>query len=497
MNLASILDGHPDGAVALTSRGASTTYGELRAQVEALRGALGDAGVATGDRVALVCANNRTFVLGYLAALGAGAVAVPLNPGSPAAELTRELAAVGVRAAVVGPVGARAFAEVDRAAVPTLATVIAPPGAGLEGALDLDELLEGEPAPMVERAPDDLAVLIFTAGTAGHPKAACLTHGNLLANIEQVQQVPGRALSPDDVSYGVLPMFHIFGLNVVLGMTLAAGARLVLAERFDPASAAAAIRSEGVTVLAGAPPMWVAWASMPDLPADTFAGVRLAASGASRLPVEAARTIQERFGLTIAEGYGLTEASPVVTSSVGADVRLGSVGRPVPGVRVRLVDADGEDALLGDAGEIWVQGPNVFPGYWEDEEATAAALTPDGWLRTGDMAVADEDGYLYLVDRAKDLIIVSGFNVYPAEVEEALIEHPGIQAAGVVGVPHPYSGEAVKAFVVAAPGVELDEDEVIAHTATRLAGYKCPTAVEIVDELPHGLGGKVLRRSLR
>jgi long-chain acyl-CoA synthetase len=197
------------------------------------------------------------------------------------------------------------------------------------------------------------------------------------------------------------------------------------------------------------------------------------------------------------EGYGLTEASPVVTTSVGDDPRCGSIGRPLAGIEVRLVDANGEDALVEDPGELWVRGPNVFAGYWNDPEATANVLTDDGWLRTGDIAVVSDDGYLSLVDRAKDLIIVSGFNVYPAEVEDVLIAHPGIDACAVVGVKHPYSGETVKAYVVPTPGRSLEEDDVIAWCTERLARYKCPDKVMFVDELPQGVGGKVLRWALR
>jgi long-chain acyl-CoA synthetase len=496
VNLASIIDGHPDDRLALLSRGHPTTYGELRARVGALRGALVDLGVEPGDRVAIIAANNLKFVIGYLASLGVGAVAVPLNPASPSLELQRELAAIGAKAAIVGPNGAAAFSGIERAAVPSLEHVISRSVTGPD-VHHFDELLEHEPAPVVERGPDDLAVLIFTAGTAGSPKAAMLTHGNLLANLEQVQQLEGRRVGPDDVGLGVLPMFHIFGLNVVLGLNLMAGASVVLAERFDPVSSLDTIRDRGVTVVAGAPPMWMAWANLPGAPADAFASVRLAVSGASRLTPEVAEAFERRFGLQVSEGYGLTEAAPVVTSSAG-EYRPGSIGQPLPGVQIRLVDpVENADALLGDTGEIWVKGPNVFPGYWRDEAATNGALTPDGWLRTGDLAVADDDGWLYIVDRAKDIIIVSGFNVFPAEVEEVLLEHPGIADAGVVGVDHPYSGEAVKAYVVAAPGVELEEDEVIEFCASRFARYKCPTKVMFVDEIPQGLGGKVLRRELR
>jgi long-chain acyl-CoA synthetase len=294
----------------------------------------------------------------------------------------------------------------------------------------------------------------------------------------------------------VLPLFHIFGLNVVLGLSLFAGSRVVLIERFDPSSVIESIVQHGVTILPGAPAMWTAW-SAADIPSDAFATVRIAASGAAKLSLEVAAKIEQRFGVTISEGYGLTEASPVVTTAAGRASKPGSIGGPLPGVRVRLVDADGDDVLIGDAGELWVSGPNVFAGYWNDPAATANALTPDGWLRTGDIAVVDDDGSVFLVDRAKDLIIVSGFNVYPAEVEDVLLEHPAVAACAVVGVTHPYSGEAVKAYVVLGPGAAVEEDDLIAFCADHLARYKCPEKVAFVDELPVGLGGKVLRRELR
>ncbi|MDQ3384389.1 MAG: AMP-binding protein, partial [Actinomycetota bacterium] len=350
--------------------------------------------------------------------------------------------------------------------------------------------------PDVDRQPGDLAVLVFTAGTAGSPKAAMLTHGNLLANIEQVQRGE-RPFTTADVTLGVLPLFHIFGLNAALGVTLAAGASIVLAERFDPAGTLELIRSHRCTIVSGAPPMWVAWASMPGATADAFSSVRAAVSGASPLADETVLAVRARFGIDLHQGYGLTEASPVVTSSGVEGAPLGSVGRPLPGVEVRIIDADGLDVELGDQGELWVRGPNVFAGYWHDPEATASAITPDGWLRTGDVAVADGAASIWIVDRAKDLIIVSGFNVYPAEVEGVLLEHPGIEGVAIVGAPHPHAGEAVKAYVVAARGHHLEEEQVIDFCADHLARYKCPSTVTFVDEIPTGLGGKVLRRSLR
>lgn len=496
-NLASIIEPHPADAVALISRGRTTTYGALREATGGLRAGLAALGLEPGDRVAIVAANNWYFVVSYLAVVGAGCVAVPLNPSSPGPELTRELAAVDARAVIAGPRSQTVLSGLDRGALPALEHVVVSQSDDLPGAVLLDDLIATPAKPIVERADDDLAVLIFTSGTAGSPKAAMLTHGNLLANLRQCQDHPGRAQAADDVAFAVLPFFHIFGLNVVLGLTLLAGATALTIERFDPQSGIESIANHGVTVISGAPAMWSAWASLPGTSADAFAGVRLATSGAARLDPSIARTLEERFGLEVTEGYGLTEAAPVVSSGHGVDAPIGSIGIPLPGLAVRLMDADGQDALVGDAGELWVKGPNVFAGYWEDPVATAEALTPDGWLRTGDVAVVDDDGFLFLVDRAKDLIIVSGFNVYPAEVESVIAEHPAVAQVAVVGVPHPHSGEAVKAYVVVVDGSHVEEDDIVHHCEAHLARYKCPQKVMFVDELPQGASGKVLRKLLR
>jgi long-chain acyl-CoA synthetase len=496
MNLASILDPHPDDAVALISRGKRTTYGELREQAGRLRGGLVGLGVEPGDRVAVVAANNWWFVVTYLAVLGVGAVAVPLNPTSPPRELERQLQAVGARIVVAGPSAKAAVAALDRATLPDLEHVVEQdPGADADVALA--GLLDADPRPIVDRSPDDLAVLVFTSGTAGAPKAAKLTHGNLLANIEQCQAHIGRAQGPGDVVLGVLPFFHIFGLNVVLGLSLAAGSCVLTIERFDPQSALDAITNHGVTVVTGAPTMWSAWASLPGTRPGALASVRLAASGAAKLDAQVRRLIADRFGVEVDEGYGLTEAAPVVTSSTRVGAPEGSVGSPLPGVRVRLVDSDGHDALVGDPGEIWVAGPNVFGGYWDEPDASASAVDREGWLHTGDVAIVDDDGFLFLVDRVKDLIIVSGFNVFPAEVEDVIASHPAVDGVAVIGVPHPHSGEAVKAFVVVKPGVAVEEDELIAHCEAQLARYKCPQKVMFVDEIPQSATGKVLRTALR
>jgi long-chain acyl-CoA synthetase len=321
-----------------------------------------------------------------------------------------------------------------------------------------------------------------------------LTHGNLQSNLDQSRSADGH-INASDVIYGVLPLFHIFGLNVVLGLGLYVGATIVLVQRFDPATAVQTIGDRGVTVIPGAPALWAAFAHFDDLAPDTFATVRLALSGASRLPISVARAMQERFDIEIREGYGLTEASPIVTTSTGVTPRFGSVGRALAGVEIRLVNDNGE-ALVGDVGEVLVRGDNVFVGYYDDVEATAGVLDPDGWLHTGDMATTDDDGYLYLVDRSKDLIIVSGFNVFPAEVEEMLMMHPDVVEAAVVGVAHPHTGEAVKAYVVCTPGADVDEETLIEYSLDHLARYKCPSKVIFVDALPRNTSGKLVRRQL-
>ena len=493
MNLAAIVDGHADGATALRWDGGSCTYGELRSRVASLRGALVASGTAAGGRVALLCANTPTFVEAWLAAIGAGAAAVPLNPASPAAELQRELEAVQPGIVVVDAAGAAAWAGVDAGRLGRLVATWAADGADVAGAVAVTELHGTPPAPMADVPPSAHAALLFTSGTAGAPKAAVLTHGCLLANLDQLAgTVP---LGPDDVVLGLLPMFHIFGLNVVLGCALRGGSTVVLEQRFDPSAFAGTVRRHGITVLPGAPPVWAAVARDGSIPGDAFAGVRLALTGAAKMPEAVSRAIHDRFGLAVAEGYGLTEASPVVSVSHGAGWKVGSIGRPLPGVEVRLVDEDGSTVESGDPGEVWVRGDNVFAGYLDDAEATSRVLV-DGWLRTGDVAVADGDGDLAIVDRRKDLIIVSGFNVYPAEVEAVLESHPAVALAAVVGAPDERTGESVVAHVVLRDGAQVDEQALIEHCRGLVARYKCPVSVRFAASLPLGGTGKVLRRAL-
>ncbi|MEN9595531.1 MAG: hypothetical protein RLY23_2014, partial [Actinomycetota bacterium] len=332
--------------------------------------------------------------------------------------------------------------------------------------------------------------------TSAAQRAAMLTHANLASNIKQVLDDTGLAITPNDLSLGALPFFHVFGLNVVLGVTLVAGGKVVLIDPFTAPEAIELIRKHQITVVAGVPVMFDALTSADSDLGDDLRSVRLAVSGAATLSAKSSTAFTQRYGVTIHEGYGLTEASPIVTSTAsGGAARIGSIGPSVPGVEVRLVGLDGMHVSAGDPGEIWVRGANVFAGYWGDPEATQRVLT-DGWLHTGDVAVADEDGYLSLVDRLKDLIIVSGFNVYPAEVEDVLRTHASVVDCAVAAIPDERTGEAVGAWVVLKMGERVDLEALRRHVGSRLARYKIPSKFTFIDELPRSEAGKLLRRAL-
>lgn len=463
-----------------------TTYARLAARAAAVAAEVASR-TRSGDRVAIVSGNDAAFVGAYLGTLSAGAVAVPLNVGSPSHELARELDAVEPTIALAS----NAHADLARRAVTQHASAIP--------VVVVDDLAAPVAAvEPVQKDAADLAVLLFTAGTAGAPKPAMLTHGSLLANLEQMQSHPGLRVTADDVALGVLPLFHVYGLNVVVGLALHAGASISLLDHFHPVEALARVREDRVTVIAGVPAIYDAWLGLDDAtaPPDSFASVRLCVSGATTLAPRTAAAMRERFGVVVHDGYGLTEASPVVTTTaVVSEPRPGSIGPPLPGVEVRVVDRDANPVLEGDPGELVVRGPNVFAGYWNDAETTNAVLV-DGWLQTGDIAVSDTDGWLTLVDRAKDVVIVSGFNVFPGEVEDALRSHRDVEDVAVVGEAHPRTGETVVAYVVARAGHVPDPVELLRHAGRQLARYKLPTRVEVVDALPRTLAGKLVRRAL-
>jgi long-chain acyl-CoA synthetase len=481
---------------ALVAGERTVTYGQLHTRVDAATAALQGLGVGPGTRVALILGTTVAFVEAYAAVLRAGAAFVPLLPGLAPDELRHALADAGAAVVIVGPERADAVAGL-RDQLPDLDHLVVV-GARVEGGHDYEHLLADAGQPeLVTRDADDLAALVYTSGTTGRPRGAALTRGNLAAN--QDQSLAGRfEVGGDDVVLLVLPLAHIYSLNVGLGTSVTVGATMVLLERFDPAEALEVIARHRVSVVLGAPPMYVAWLESGLLEQTDTSSVRLAVSGAAPLGIPTLERFTAVTGLTIEEGYGLTEASPSVAATSMADAPTpGSVGLPLPGVEVRLVDAQGRDVETGDPGELWVRGPNVFQGYWNDPEGTAAALTPDGWLRTGDVATRDEHGILRLVDRLRDLIIVSGFNVYPREVERVLLEDPWVADAAVVGAPHPLTGETVVAYVLPRTGGEIDVDALHQRCRGRLARYKSPTRIEVVTALPFTATGKLRRGELR
>lgn len=464
------------GASAILTDEKTFTFGEIAELTSRVRGGLIEAGVGRGDRVGLLLSGPR-FVDAYLAVLGVGAVAVPLNLLAPAAEQERALAHTGTELVITsGPAGS--------VAIGTTAEVI-----------ETDALADHAPGPEPLDVDDhEPAALMMTSGTTGAPRAAILTHGSLRANLDQLHSHPGMRAVDGDVGLAILPLFHVFGLNVALGYSLYSGTTMAFPSSHGAEAWLEAVARFGVTVVLGTPQLFAGWAELAG-DGSELDSLRVAASGAAPLDPETFEAFRSTFGKPLWEGYGLTEASPVVsTTRMDPEPTLGSVGRPLPGVEVELRGSDGEIVLLGDPGEVWVRGGNVFAGYWDDPKGTAEAIV-DGWLKTGDVAVADEDGRLFLVDRSRDIVIVSGFNVFPAEVEEILNSHPHVGESAVVGRHSERTGEEVVAYLVAASR-DADGDEIKAYCAERLSRYKVPVEVKIVDSLPHTLLGKVRRSAI-
>ena len=476
-------------------RESSTSWSEVDAGVDAAAAGLRGLGLGPGDRVGLQLGNTPDFPLAYFGVLRAGLVAVPLNTGYTTGELQHALGDSGARALLTTRSSA-ATAQAVAAGLDGLELVVVGAAAPV-GTTSWDALLErGAAAGRVQThgGGEDLAVLLYTSGTSGRPKGAMLPHRALLANLDQISRIEPPVVAAEDVVLLVLPLFHVYGLSAGLGAVVAHGATGVLVERFDPVETLAEIRRHAVTNIVGAPPMYVAWSMLPDV-GDAFTSVRLALSGAAPLPATVLQRVLDVTGHHVFEGYGLTETAPVLTSTLMSEVaKPNSIGRPIPGVELRLVDEQGEPVEEGDPGEVCVRGANVFLGYWPD-----AADGPDsaGWFATGDIAYLDQDGDLHLVDRRKEMVLVSGFNVYPREVEDVLLTHPDVLEAAVLGISHPYTGESVKALVILVPGARLSAEDVIGHCAESLARFKCPTVVEFVAELPHGATGKVSKGQLR
>jgi long-chain acyl-CoA synthetase len=492
LNLASALSEaaarHPEaaavreGEVALTYKGIEGSSARMAAMLRAR-------GVERGDRVGVMLPNVLAFPVVYYGVLRLGAVVVPMNTLLKRREVRYFLEHSGARLLL----GWREVAgEAEAGAEGTGAAVIA------VGPGDLHDLIaEQEPdREIAATAPDDTAVILYTSGTTGDPKGAELTHANLDENAE----VSGRTsteLGPGDIVLGALPLFHSFGQTAAMNAALRFGATLVLLPRFDPATALEKMERERVTVFLGVPTMYAAILHHPDRGRRDLSSLRTCVSGGQSLPVEILRGFEGAFGCKILEGYGLSETSPVACHNhPDRERKPGSIGEPIEGVQMMVVDESGEELPPGEVGEILIRGPNVMKGYWRNPEATAEAITPEGWLHTGDLGRTDDDGYFYIVDRKKQLIIRGGYNVYPREVEEVLYEHPAIREAAVIGIPDPELGEEVGAAVALADGESATAEEISAYVNERLAAYKYPRRVWFVDELPKGPTGKILKREI-
>ncbi len=454
----------------------SLTWETIDGAVDAFARRLADSGLEPGDRVAVRLPTGPEFVVAVFGILRSGGVVVPTGPGNPPRELQRILADSGAALLVGDGEGSDA-------------TVVAVP----------DVSAVGEPFEAV-RGGEDLAVLGYTSGTSGVPRGAMLSHRALLSNVSQCASLRPAPVTAGDRVLLALPLFHVYGLGPGLLQVAGAGATAVLLERFEPAAALDVIEKHRVTTMVGVPPMYRALlANSVEVLREKLATVRLFTSGAAPLPAGVINEMRDAIGIPVFEGYGLTETGPVLTSTlVGGVPKPGSVGKALPGVEIRLVDTDGSVLDIDEdepgTGLVSAKGDNLFSGYWPD-----GAYGPDstGWFRTGDVGFIDADGDLHLVDRAGDLIIVNGFNVYPHEVEQVIGEMPAVLEAAAVGVPDEKTGESVKVVVVVRDGVSVTSDDVVSHCAARLAKFKVPTAVEFAPALPHSPTGKLARAVLR
>ncbi|WP_371795105.1 long-chain fatty acid--CoA ligase [Streptomyces sp. NBC_01718] len=438
-------------------------------------------GVAPGDRVAVMLPNMLEFPVLYYGVLRAGAIVVPMNPLLKSREVAHYLKDSGAR--LIFAFGPSAD-EATAGAAGTNARVVRITAGSLDTLLAEHE----ESAPSIAGDQDDTAVILYTSGTTGVPKGAELTHANLVRNADLTARSL-FALTPDDSVMGCLPLFHAFGQTCAMNAAVGAGARLVLLSRFEPAAALETIARERMTIFEGVPTMY---ASLLGADHDGIAtsSLRLCVSGGSALPVEVLHAFEAAFDCPVLEGFGMSETSPVVSFNHPHKPRkAGSIGTPVEGVEMRLVDE--KDGV----GELCLRGHNVMKGYWGRPEATAETIR-DGWLHTGDLARVDADGYYFIVDRKKDLVIRGGFNVYPREMEEVLYEHPAVAEAAVLGIPHATLGEEVAAAVALRPGSGTTAEEIKEFMKERVAPYKYPREVWILDALPKGATGKILKREI-
>lgn len=484
-NLVRSAEAYPDH-VAVKLDDAAIPYRVLAGAAAKVAGWLAELGVQPGDRVAVSLPNIPQMPIIYYGILWAGGVVVPMNPLYKSREF----------AFVLSDADAKVFfawdgvaEEAEKGAADAGVTFVPVSASGF-----VPELMTHEPGAFVDRDDSDTAVVLYTSGTTGSPKGAELTHANMARNAEISVGLVNT--SPDDVIFGGLPLFHSFGQTVGMNAAVLAGATMTLIPRFEPTKALEILQRDKVTIMLGVPTMYVALLQHPDKADYDLSSLRICASGGASLPVEVLRGFEAAFGAVILEGYGLSETSPVASfNHADRERKPGSIGQPIDGVEFRLIDGEWNDVPEGEIGEIAITGHNVMKGYLGNPEATAWAIR-DGWFRTGDLARRDDENYYYIVDRAKDMIIRGGYNVYPREVEEVLYEHPAVATAAVVGIPHPELGEEVAAAVTLKPGTTATEDELREFVKQRVAAYKYPRVIWVTTELPMGPTGKILKREI-
>jgi long-chain acyl-CoA synthetase len=497
VNVAQLLDQSARRAgdrVALRLGETAHTYTQLDVDARRLAGHLRATGMRAGARVGLMLPNVPQFPIAYHGALRAGAVVVPMNTMLRPREVAYYLEDAGAEILVVWHEQlAEALEAARRAGVQRVISV----GGPSDSAPSLEQILADGPVDdfMAQRRPDDPAVVLYTSGTTGRPKGALLTHSNMLWNAQVSAELHG--IGADDRLLGTLPLFHSFGQTCVLNAGFRRGAEIVLISRFAVENVLTLLERHDVTVFIGVPTMYVALLNAESAAERSLPALRLCVSGGSAIPIEILRAFEDRFGCRVLEGYGLSETSPVASfNHMERPSKPGSIGTPVWGTEMRVTDGFGQTLPPGEVGEIQIRGHNVMAGYHARPRETAEAIDPDGWLHTGDLARMDEDGYFFIVDRKKDLIIRGGYNVYPREIEEVLYEHPQVMEAAVLGIPDPELGEEVAAAVVPRPGTTIDPEALKAWVREQVAPYKYPRHVAIVAELPKGPSGKILKREL-
>jgi long-chain acyl-CoA synthetase len=472
--------------IALKLDDQEVNYAFLNEGASRIAGLLKAKGFEPGDRAGIMLPNVPYFAVVYYGILRAGGVVVPMNVLLKGREVGFYLEDPGAKVLFAW----HGFGDAAREGAEKAGTELIDVTPG-----EFEQLLLGaESAPEnEERAGDDTAVILYTSGTTGTPKGAELTHDSLRTNCE-VTALTLVELGPEDVILGALPLFHSFGQTCGLNASVSGGACLSLIPRFDPAKALEIIQRDGVTVFEGVPTMYHAILGVPDRDGYDVSSLRLCVSGGSAMPVEVMRGFEKAFGCKVLEGYGLSETSPVASfNHPDRERKPGSIGTPIEGVEMRVVDDQGNEVEQGGVGEIAIRGHNVMKGYWNRPDATADVLS-SGWFLTGDMATVDEDGYFFIVDRKKDMIIRGGYNVYPREIEEVLYEHPAVSEAAVVGVPDDAMGEEVGAAVVLKG--EADAEDIRLFVKDRVAAYKYPRRIWFLDELPKGPTGKILKREI-